>query len=50
MILDKPEQLSITGFKEPSTKRVKQILESDLNDLKAAILQDDQMLKACQEM
>ena len=43
---DKPGTISITGFKEPSTKRVKQILESDLNDLKAAILQDDQMLKA----
>ena len=43
---DKPGTISITGFKEPSTERVKQILESDLNDLKAAILQDDHMLKA----
>jgi len=43
---DEPGTISIGGFKEPSTKKVKQILESDLNDLKAAILQDDQMLKA----
>lgn len=41
-----PGTISIDGFKEPSTKRVKQILESDLNDLKASILQDDTMLKA----
>ena len=41
-----PGTISITGFKEPSTKRVKQIIESDINDLKASILQDNQMLKA----
>lgn len=42
----KPGEIKIKGFKEPSSDRVKQILESDLNDLKAAILQDDKMLKA----
>jgi len=42
----KPGELKIRGLKEPSTKRVKDILESDLNDLKATILQDNQMLKA----
>ena len=41
-----PGTISISGFKEPSTRRVKQIIDSDINDLKAAILQDDQMLKA----
>ncbi len=41
-----PGTIQIGGFKEPSTKKVKQILESDLNDLKATILQDDQMIKA----
>lgn len=41
-----PGEIKIRGLKEPSSKRVKDILESDLNDLKAAILQDDQMLKA----
>ena len=38
-------EIKIRGLKEPSEK-VNQILESDLNDLKAAILQDDTMLKA----
>lgn len=36
----------IRGFKEPSSARVKQIIESDLNDLKAAILQDPEIMKA----
>lgn len=39
-------ELKVGGFKEPSTARVKQIVESDLNDLKAQILQDQTMLKA----
>lgn len=38
--------IKIRGFKEPSSKRVKDIVESDLNDLKAAILQDSKMLQA----
>ncbi len=42
----KPGEIKIRGLKEPSSKRVKDILESDLNDLKATILQDDTMLKA----
>ena len=42
----KPGEIKIRGLKEPSSKRVKDILESDLNDLKAVILQDDKMLKA----
>lgn len=45
---DKPEPgvIKVNGLKEPSSKRVKDIIESDLNDLKATILQDDTMLKA----
>ena len=39
-------EIKIRGFKTPSSKRVKNIIESDLNDLKATILQDDAMLKA----
>lgn len=39
-------ELKIRGFKPPSSKRVENIIESDLNDLKAAILQDDVMIKA----
>ncbi len=38
--------IRIRGFKEPSSQRVKDIVESDLNDLKAAILQDNKMLQA----
>lgn len=41
-----PGEIKIRGFKMPSSKRVKDIIESDLNDLKATILQDDTMLKA----
>lgn len=36
----------IRGFKLPSSQRAKDIIETDLNDLKARILQDEQMLKA----
>lgn len=42
----KPGELRIKGFKEPSTARVKQIVATDLNDLKATILQDDTFAKA----
>jgi superfamily II DNA or RNA helicase len=42
----KPGEIRIRGFKEPSSKRVKDIIESDLNDLKASILQDDTLIKA----
>lgn len=38
--------IGVGGFKVPSTARVKSILESDLNDLKAAILQDETIIKA----
>lgn len=41
-----PGEIRIRGFKEPSSQRVKDIVESDLNDLKATILQDDMMIKA----
>jgi len=39
-------EIKINGFKEPSSARVKDIVEQDLNDLKATILQDDTMSKA----
>ena len=41
-----PGTIKVKGFKEPSTVRVKQIVETDLNDLKATILQDDTFAKA----
>jgi superfamily II DNA or RNA helicase len=39
-------EIKIRGFKTPSSKRVREIIESDLNDLKASILQDQTMQKA----
>lgn len=42
----KPGELKIKGFKEPSSKRVQNIIESDITDLKATILQDSEILKA----
>ena len=38
--------VAIHGFKEPSTERARQILESDLVDLTAAIFQDETVLRA----
>lgn len=48
---DKPDEdydmtIYINGFKLPSSQRAKDIIETDLNDLKARILQDDTMLRA----
>lgn len=43
---NKKGEVKIKGFKLPSSKRVGEIIASDLNDLKATILQDEQMLKA----
>lgn len=39
-------EIKIKGLKTPSTKRTKAIIDSDLNDLKAAVLQDDSILKS----
>ncbi len=41
-----PGVIKIRGLKEPSSSRVKGILESDINDLKATILQNKQMQQA----
>lgn len=43
---DDDETIRIRGFKKPTSQRVKDIVESDINDLKAKILQDDKMAKA----
>lgn len=37
--------IKIDGFREPSSERVKNIVENDLTDLKANILQDSEMIK-----
>lgn len=41
-----PWEIHIHGFKQPSSKKIEDIIESDLNDLKAQILQDDTIVKA----
>lgn len=41
-----PGTLLVKGLKTPSTERVRQIVETDLNDLKATILQDPGFRKA----
>lgn len=38
--------VAIKGFAEPSTPRVRQILESDLVDLTASVMQDNRVLRA----
>ncbi len=38
--------IKIRGFKLPTSQRAKDIIDTDLNDLKAKLLQDSQMLKA----
>jgi superfamily II DNA or RNA helicase len=43
---DDENTIKIGGFKTPSSIRVKDIIESDINDLKATILQNGDMLKA----
>jgi superfamily II DNA or RNA helicase len=42
----KPGEMKIRGLKEPSSKRVKDILETDLSDIKANIFQDETIIKA----
>jgi len=43
---DDDKTIKIRGFKLPTSQRAEAIIETDLNDLKAKILQDPQMLKA----
>lgn len=43
---DSPNTIRIQGMREPSTSRVKNIVESDLTELKASVLQDADMVKA----
>lgn len=42
----KGTNIFIKGLKEPSTERSKNIIQNDLNDLKASILQDSQIQQA----
>jgi superfamily II DNA or RNA helicase len=42
----KPGEIKIRGLKEPSSQRVKDIIEADLTDLKVDIFQNKELLKA----
>lgn len=42
----KPGDILVGGLKEPSSDKVRDIIESDIHDLKASILQDDQLVRA----
>jgi len=42
----KPGEILVRGYKAPSSQRVKDILKSDINDLKANILKDNSILSA----
>ena len=42
----KPGEIIIRGLKEPSSQRVKDIIEADLTDLKVDIFQNKELLKA----
>jgi len=41
-----PGVIRIKGFQEPTSDRVRQIIDTDLNDLKANVLQNDSVIKA----
>ncbi len=43
---EEPGVIKVRGLKTPTSQRVKDIVEQDLNDLKATILQDTTMQKA----
>lgn len=43
---DDPNTIRINGLREPSSKRVRNIVESDLTELKANILQDPNIIKS----
>jgi superfamily II DNA or RNA helicase len=43
---DDDKTIKIRGFKLPTSQRAKDIIDTDLNDLKAKLLQNPQMLKA----
>lgn len=43
---DAENTIYVRGLKTPTSQRAKDIIQQDLNDLKAKILQDDTMLKA----
>lgn len=45
-LLEPEPVVEIAGFKEPTSKRAQEIIQTDMTDLMAAVLQDSQVLRA----
>ncbi|QIK95557.1 ATP-dependent helicase [Sphingomonas sp. HDW15A] len=45
-LADPEPTIEINGLKEPASKRAKEIIQTDMTDLMAAVLQDNQVLRA----
>lgn len=45
-LLQEEPTIYVSGLKEPTSKRAKEIIETDMTDLMAAVLQDGQVLRA----
>ncbi|GAA0318285.1 ATP-dependent helicase [Sphingomonas oligophenolica] len=45
-LLDPEPTIEITGLKEPTSRRAQEIIQTDMTDLMAAVLQDSQVLRA----
>lgn len=45
-LLEPEPTIEITGLKEPTSKRAQEIIQTDMTDLMAAVLQDSQVLRA----
>jgi hypothetical protein len=45
-LLEPEPVIEVTGLKEPTSNRAKEIIQTDMTDLMAAILQDSQVLRA----
>lgn len=45
-LLETEPTIEVTGLKEPTSKRAQEIIQTDMTDLMAAVLQDNQVMRA----
>lgn len=45
-LLEPEPTIEVTGLKEPTSKRAEEIIQTDMTDLMAAVLQDNQVMRA----
>ena len=45
-LLEAEPTIEVTGLKEPTSKRAEEIIQTDMTDLMAAVLQDNQVMRA----